>query len=137
MSHRRYGAALFMGLFTLQLWLAGVSAACSMGEHAPLVEGADAPAAGSGDMMMPGMAMGAHESAAASGSDELPADEVPCEHPASTQQCRLMAPCSSGYVAPLATAAAQAASAPVLAYEAPVLHPPSRSSAPEPPPPKA
>ena len=138
MSARRASAVLFAGLFAIQLVLAGVVAACPMWDHempghlAPAYAMSGAMSAGMQDDMqgMQGMAMIAMV-------DGAETDDAPCDHPVSPEECRTMAPCAVGILVPASAAEPQPALFPGTVVAALVAMPPSVSSPPELPPPRA
>lgn len=135
MSARRSAAVLFAGLFTLQLVLAGIVAACPMWDHktpehlVPASAMSGAMSAGMQDDMQ-GMAMIAESNGAET-------DDAPCDHPVSPEECRTMAPCAVGILVPASAAEPQPALFPGTVVAALVAMPPSVSSPPELPPPRA
>lgn len=147
MPRRRLAAALLSGLFTLQLVVAGVSAACPMWDHAGQVIAPRTSASQTADVgmnmagMMDGMVMpeaptnpAAASDAAADGVVPVPA---PCEHPASPGECQTMAPCSVGFLAPPRELASEASVASLGVVAALVAMPASVSTRPDLPHPRA
>lgn len=133
MALRRMAAALFAGLLTFQLILAGVGSACPMWDHVSLA-GADPDTneAGAG-MAMEGMPM----PMSAAGADSAPGgDDAPCDHEAA-QRCLAMTSCASGFVTPVLALAAMPARVHLTVLAALVDAPRSATSQPEPPPPRA
>lgn len=131
MALRRAAAVLFAGLFAFQLVLPGGVTACPMGDHAaPEHPAMGAAASGAIAGGMQGMAM-----IAMSGASET--DEAPCDHPVSPEQCRTMTPCAVGFFTVAPAAEPQPAPVPVTVVAALVAMPPSVSSPPELPPPRA
>lgn len=135
MLARRAAAALFAGLFAIQLVLAGAIAACPMSDHRTRVRSAS-EAAASGTVAasvpedMPGMTMTARNGATETG-------ESACDHPVSPEQCRAMALCTAGFLPAGPAAAAQPAPIPETVVAALVAMPLSVSFPPERRPPRA
>lgn len=111
-------AALFAGLFTLQLGLVGTGAACTMDDH--------------------GMRGHSAADAAASGTrSESEAGDEPCEHPVSPDQCRAMAPCGAVFTPAASVAEPQPTLMAESVVTALVAMPPSISFPPKRRPPRA
>lgn len=138
MSARRTAAVLFAGLFALQLVLASVVAACPMWDHGAPWRPDSGAAAGSAmpaalqDALpsMQGMVM-----IAMSGGTET--DDAPCDHPVSPEQCRTMGPCVVGSLAAATASELQLAPVAGTVVATLVVMPPSVTSPPELPPPRA
>lgn len=124
-------AALFGGLFSLQLALSGATAACPMTDAETRTE---IPIGGMAGMVMSGHVVSEEPSATADGTS---APDAPCEHPASPKPCRLMAACATGVLAPIVSLATAAHPASTSAVASIVWMPLSVTSPPEPPPPRA
>ncbi|MGH7664808.1 MAG: hypothetical protein ACRENI_11005 [Gemmatimonadaceae bacterium] len=127
--------ALVPGLIALQLSLLGGGSGfvCPMAGHdgslRPDIAGSSA--ASVAEMEMPA------QSATSLGGDSSSPDETPCDHPTTTQSCQTMAPC--GPVLVLAAEESSGMMPPVTSrvIDARVLTPPSQSTPPELPPPRA
>jgi hypothetical protein len=118
MPFRALGGALFAGLLSLQLSLSGLSLACALEDHGDM---ASMAAMDMEDMQMPGM----------------PAGDMPCDHPESLRDCLSMAPCGMSFALPETMGQATVSERVVAAIAANSAAPPSISSRPEPPPPRA
>lgn len=134
MLARRAAAALFAGLFTIQLVLAGAIAACPTSDHRTPVRAAEAAASGTVAANvpddMPCMTMTAMNGAAET-------DESSCDHPVSPEPCRAMVLCTAGFLPAGPAAAAQPAPPPETVVAALVAMPLSVSFPPERRPPRA
>lgn len=135
MSARRASAVLFAGLFAIQLVLAGVVAACPMWDHK--TPGHLVPASAMSGAMSAGMQDDMQGMAMIAESNGAETDDAPCDHPVSPEECRTMAPCAVGILVPASAAEPQPALLPGTVVAALVAMPPSVSSPPELPPPRA
>lgn len=101
-------------------------------------------AGSSASAAMPGMATGGMDMSAAAGAMAAPHDSesaaphsAPCDEPAAPEACPTMAPCLFAVLVPAAQPEVPTTRAPTPVVAAVVLTPPSTTSAPELPPPRA
>lgn len=101
---RRSAAALFTGLFTLQLLMAGAVAACVPWDH-PAQQASDT-ATVAGVHAAAGATHDGHDgqSTTTAINGATNSDEEPCNHPVSPEQCRTMASCAAGFLPALPSA---------------------------------
>jgi hypothetical protein len=138
MVRSRLFATLLSFSFALQVVLAGTGSTCVL--PSGTAQGvASTAGAGMADMPMPGMDMGANPSddGAPARSHGHDSGGAPCDQPGTPAACWVTAPCAGGFVAIAATGDASfaGASAAVVAWT--VTMPPSRTTPPELPPPRA
>jgi hypothetical protein len=134
MVPRRTFATLLGAVFALQLLLPAALGACAMADHAA-AEGGVVSTANGDPMAQMQMPMDMRMDIGTDGeSDDGP---PPCDHAMSPEQCRTMAPCAAGFIVPSAVAAAPGAHLHAQVIATLTDLPPSVTSSPEPPPPRA
>lgn len=132
---RSAAAALFTGLFTLQLVLAGSVAACATWDHGTHEASASETAASDHEAASTTRDMHGMTTTEMNGATQT--DEAPCNHPLSPEQCLTMAPCATGFLPAASTAEASAAPVIETIVAALVAMPRSVSFPPERRPPRA
>lgn len=127
-------AAILSTSFAFQLVLAGIGSACAMPGS-----GSDGAAS---HMAMTGMQMDGARPVAVEQPDGTKAPHSgnqapPCDQSTPGAACQLMGPCAGSFVAPPFTDANEATAVPGRIARSEASSPPSRSTAPELPPPRA
>lgn len=133
---RSFVATVLSGILAFQLALAGLGATCVM----PTSDGSMSTA-GLASGAMAGMAMPGANGPDASRSDRVPGSDrgpsTPCNQPGNPASCQVMSPCAAAFIAAAAPRTDAATVAPITIRSVRVLAPPSRTTAPELPPPRA
>lgn len=134
----RISAILLSLALSLQLVLAGEGVTCVASRGAGEISMGSGGMVGMSDMKSAGTARVASEDRAeAAGQREEPSQSGPCERAAASTICQLFASCAAGFVAVDSVIGDASQRAPNTVGVAVVITPPSRTIAPELPPPRA
>ena len=134
----RISAILLSFALSLQLVLAGEGVTCVASSGAGEISKGSSGMAGMSDMNGAGTGRVAPEDRAdAAGQPVEPSQGGPCERTAASTTCQLFASCAAGFVAVDSVISDASQSAPNTVGAAVVITPPSRTIAPELPPPRA
>lgn len=133
---RSFVATVLFGILAFHLTLAGLGATCVMPASDGSMNAVSLPGG-----TMAGMATPGGKEADVSRSDRVPGSDrgqsAPCNQPVNPASCQVMSPCAAAFIAVTAPRTDAAVVAPVAIRSARVLAPPSRTTTPELPPPRA